>query len=329
MKKAAWKLSALPIFAAVLGALLLGMGPARAQQDWPQRPIQIIIPFAAGGSIDITFRLIAPSLSKRLGQQVLVVNKPGGGATIGMNEVAKSPPDGYTLGAASFSFAANPVVLKDIPYDAVKDFDPVTLVSRSPFLLLVNSKSPAHNVKEFVDWVKSKPGDLNFTSVGIGSSGHMVAELFLTKMNLKMVHVPFTTTAFASLANDQVQLLFGPIPSSMSWIKDGKMRALAVTSLKPDPSLPDVPPVADTIPGFDQFEWPSLVAPKGTPRAIIDKIQKAVAETVAEPEVKQRLAQLGSQPVGSTPEELGKLIADQIKVWAEVGKNLSTVREAK
>lgn len=298
-----------------------------AAQPYPTRPIEIVIPFSPGGSIDITLRAIAPALSKRLGQPVLIVNKPGGGGTIGINQVAKAAPDGHTLAAASFSFAANPYVVPNIPYDPIKDFEPITMVSKSSMLLLVHPSSPVKTVEDFVAWVKSKPGELYFTSIGVGSSGHLMAELFLSRLGLKMTHVPFTTGGFAPLAQGRVHFLIGPIPSSMPWIKDGRLRAIAVTAQEPDPSVPDIPTLGKSMPNFEMFEWPSLVAPAGTPRAVIDKIQKAVVETLAEPEIKQRLASFGTQPVGGTPEQLGPFIREQMKTWEEVTKHLSTTRE--
>lgn len=308
-------------------AMSLMTAPAGAQQNWPGRPIEIIVPFAPGGSLDITFRAIAPSLSKRLGQQVLVVNKPGGGGSLGMNQVAKATPDGYTLGVASFSFAANPSVIGNLPFDPIKDFEPITMVQRSAMVLVVPPNIPAKNLQEFIAWAKSKPGELNFTSVGVGSSGHMMGELFLAKTGIKMTHVPFTVNPYARLSQDQVQFMVAPIPAAMSWIKDGRLRALAVTSLEPDPSVPDLPPVARTIPGFETFEWPSLVAPAGTPKAIVDRLQKEIAEVMKEPEIQQRMTNLGAQAVANTPEQFAPFIQEQMKIWAEVSRNLSTTRE--
>lgn len=302
---------------------LLG-GTAAAQPAYPSRPIEIVVPFAAGGSIDITFRAIAPSLSKRLGQSVLVVNRPGGGATIGMNSVAKALPDGHTLGAASFAFAANPAVLDSIPYDPVKDFAPVTMVARSPMLVLVNPKTPVTTLQEFIAYVKAKPpGDLNYGSVGIASSGHLISELFLSAAGIKMTHVPYTAGPLPPLAQGEIHMQIGPIPSSIPWVKDGRLRALAVTSLEPDPTVPDLPPVSRTLPGFESFEWPGLVAPAATPRAIIDRIQREVALTVAEPEIRQQLATLGSQPVASTPEEFAAFIKKELGLWDKVAKQLN------
>jgi tripartite-type tricarboxylate transporter receptor subunit TctC len=311
-----------------LGCLFALSVPALGQQ-FPSKPIEIVVPFAPGGSIDITMRTIAPSLSKRLGQTVLVVNKPGGGATIGMNSVAKAAPDGHTLGAASFAFAANPSVLDSVPFDTVKDFEPVTLVARSPMLVLVNPKSPVTNLKEFIEWVKSKPGELNYGSVGMASSGHLISELFLARAGLKMKHIPFTAGPLPQLAQGTIHLQIGPIPSSIPWVRDGRLRAIAVTSIAADPSVPELDPVSKTLPGFDTFEWPALVAPAGTPREIIERIQREVALTIAEPEIKERLAFLGSQGSGGPPEELRALVQKEMTMWAEVARDLKKSGEIK
>ena len=321
MKTPQLKKYAIQTLAGVFGVLLLSVGQSAAQPAYPNRPIQIIVPFAPGGSIDITFRVIAPSLSKRLGQQILVVNKAGGGATIGMNEVAKAAADGYTLGAASFAFAANKVVLESLPYDPEKDFAPITMVSRSPMLMLVHPGSPAKTVQEFIDWVKSKPGELNYGSVGVGSSGHLMTELFLKRAGLKMTHVPFTSGPLPPLSRNETQLQFGPIPSSLPWAKDGRLRAIGVTSLDADPTVPDLPPVSRTLKNFEAFEWPGLVAPAGTPRAVIDRLQQEIVAVLAEPEIRRKLADLGSQPVGGKPEEFAAFIKKEIATWAEIGRD--------
>jgi tripartite-type tricarboxylate transporter receptor subunit TctC len=313
------------IRAAVLAGFCLSIGAAgaAAAADYPSRPIQIIVPFEPSGSIDVTFRIVAPELAKRLGQSVVIVNRPGAGGTIGLNEVVKAPPDGYTLGAASFAFAANPAVLENVPYNPLTDFEPITMVARSAMLVMVNPKEPVKTLKEFIDWVKSQPpNSLNYGSVGIGSSGHLITALFLSRAGLQMQHVPFTNGPLGPLAQGTTQLQIGPIPSSIPWVRDGRLRALAVTSLKADSTVPDLPPVADTLPGFDTYEWPGLIAPKGTPRAIIDRIQKEIVAVDAEPEVKERLANVGSQPVGDTPEEFRAHIAKETATWADLAKQI-------
>jgi tripartite-type tricarboxylate transporter receptor subunit TctC len=296
---------------------------ASAQQSYPSRPIEIVVPFAAGGSIDITIRIIGQRLAKRLGQSVVILNKAGAGATLGMAYVARSAPDGYTFGAASFAFAVNSTVLDKVSYDVLKDFEPVTMVARSPMVLLVNPKSPPTTVPEFIDWVKSKPPDeLNYGSVGVASSGHLITELFLSRAGLKMTHVPYSTGPLPALAQGDIHLQIGPIPSSIPWAKDGRLRAIGVTSLDVDPNVPELTPVSRTLPGFDAYEWPGLVAPAGTPRSIIDRIQGEIAQIVAEPEVKERLATLGSQGVGSTPEQFGAHIKKESALWADVVRQL-------
>jgi tripartite-type tricarboxylate transporter receptor subunit TctC len=316
------RMAALRIAAGLLAALGL-VAPSSAQQSYPSRPIEIVVPFAAGGSIDITLRVIGPHLSKRLGQSVVILNKGGAGATLGMAYVARSAPDGYTFGAASFAFAANSAVLDKVSYDVIKDFEPVTMVARSPMMLLVNPKSPATTVQGFIDWVKSKPpGELNYGSVGVASSGHLITELFLSRAGIKMTHVPYSTSPLPALAQGDIHLQFSPIPTSVPWIKDGRLRAIGVTSLDPDPNVPELAPVSATLPGFDAYEWPGLVAPAGTPRGIIERVQREIAQIVAEPEVKERLATLGSQGVGSTAEQFGAHIKKESALWAGVVRQL-------
>jgi tripartite-type tricarboxylate transporter receptor subunit TctC len=299
------------------------VAPSLAQQSYPSRPIEIVVPFSAGGSIDITFRLIGEPLSKRLGQPVVILNKPGAGASLGMSAVARAAPDGYTLGAASFAFAANSAVLDKMSYDPVKDFEPVTMVARSPMVLLVNPKTPPKTAQEFIDWVKSKPpGALNYGSVGVASSGHLMTELFLSRAGIKMVHVPYPASPFPPLAQGDTHLQFSPIATAVPWMEDGRLRPIGVTSLNPDPNLPGIEPVSKTLPGFDTYEWPGLVAPAGTPRPMIDRIQRKVAEIIAEPEIKERLAKLGSQAVGSTPEQFDAHIKKEIALWTGVVRQL-------
>ncbi len=303
----------------VAAGLLLVAGPSTAQQHYPSRPIEIVVPFSAGGAIDTTFRIIGPPLSKRLGQSVIILNRPGAGATLGMAAVARAAPDGYTLGAASFAFAANPAVLKKLAYDPLKDFAPVTMVARSPGVMVINPKTPAKNVQEFIDWVKSKPpGELNYGSVGLASTGHLMTELFLSRAGLKMTHIPYSAAPIAALARGDIHLQFSNFPQAAPWLSDGRLRAIGVTSLEPDPNIPELPPVSRTLPGFETYEWPGLVAPAGTPRSIIDRIQREIALIVAEPEIKQRLATLGLQAIGNAPDEFGAHIKKESALWASV-----------
>ncbi len=308
--------------------LWLMAGPSVAQQPYPSRPIEIVVPFSAGGAVDTTFRIIGPPLSKRLGQGVIIMNRPGAGATLGMAAVARATPDGYTLGAASFAFAANSAVVKKLAYDPLKDFAPVTMVARSPGVLVVNPKSPARTVQQFIDWVKSKPpGELNYGSVGLASTGHLVTELFLSRAGLKMTHIPYSAAPIAALAQGDIHLQFSNIPQAAPWISDGRLIAIGVTSLEPDPNVPNLEPVSKTLPGFETYEWPGLVAPAGTPRDIIDRIQREIALVVAEPAVKARLATLGLQVIANTPEEFGAHIKKESALWASVVPQLGLRQE--
>ncbi|MFM9970911.1 MAG: tripartite tricarboxylate transporter substrate binding protein [Burkholderiales bacterium] len=305
-------------YSALLVAGCVAHGVAMGQ-SYPNKPVQIVVPFAPGGSIDITFRTIGPGLGDRLGQPIIVMNRPGGAATIGMGVVAKSAPDGYTFGAASLAFAANPPFLGDkMPFDTEKDLVPVTQVAKSALAFLVNAEVPARSISEFIALAKAKPGVLNYGSVGVASSGHLVTSLFEQLAGVSMTHVPYTQGPLPALVANQIQLQLGPIPSSMPFIKAGKLFALGVSSLTADPSLPGVPPVANTVPGFEASEWPGLVAPAGTPAAIISRVQQEVARVIADPEVRKRLTDIGSVPVGSTPAEFGSFIKKELATWAKV-----------
>jgi tripartite-type tricarboxylate transporter receptor subunit TctC len=306
------------LLGSVLGAATLACGGVSAQ-NYPTKPIQMVVPFAPGGSIDITFRVISPGLSERLGQPVVVLNRPGGAATIGMAVVAKSAPDGYTFGAASLAYAANPpFMVGKMPFDTEKDLVPVTQVAKSALAFLVNAEVPARSVKEFIALAKAKPGVLNYGSVGVASSGHLATALFESLSGTRMTHVPYNSGPLPALVANQIQLQLGPIPSSMPFIKAGKLFALGVSSLTPDPSLPGVPTVAESVPGFEVSEWPGIVAPAGTPAAIINRMQSEVVRVLADPEVRKRLSDVGSVPVGSTPDEFGKFIRKELTTWAKV-----------
>jgi tripartite-type tricarboxylate transporter receptor subunit TctC len=221
-----------------------------------------------------------------------------------MSEVARAAPDGHTLGAASFAFAANSAVLKKLPFDPLKDFAPVTMVARAPLVLLVNTKMPPRTVQELIDWVKSKPpGELNYGSPGIGSYGHLMTELFLSRAGLKMTHVIYTTGGTPGLAQGDIHLQFSPTPRAVGWVNDKRLAVIAVTSLQPDPIMPEVPPVSATLPGYDTYEWPGLVAPAKTPRSIIDRIQQEIANVVRRPDTLERMNQFGAEAIASTPEE--------------------------
>lgn len=210
-----------------------------------------------------------------------------------------------------------------MPFDSVKDFEPVTMVARQPLLMVVNPVLGVKSVQEFINYAKARPGQLNYGSVGIASSGHLITALFEQLAGLKMVHVPITPLPLPSLVSNQIQLQFAPVPVAMPFTKVGRLLALGVTTLKPDPLLPGIPPVADTVPGFESYEWPGLVVKSGTPRAIINQLQKAVATVIAKPEVKALLESVSAQPVGSTPAEFRAFIKKEMTTWEKVARQVS------
>ena len=305
-----------------LAALAICAGLADAQ-SYPTRPVRVIVPFAPGGSTDIVARLLAPRLSENLGQSVVVENRAGGGTTIGMDHVAKSPPDGHTLGVATLTFALNPSLFAKLPYDTLRDFAPVSLVSIVPFVMAIHPSIPARSVKQFIALAKSQPGALNYSSSGIGSASQMAAELFKYRTGTNMVHIPYTGggPAMVALLSGQVSLFVISIPGGLPHFKSGKLVALGVTSAKRDPALPDVPSIAESgLPGYELLEYQGIVAPAGTPRTVINRLQQDIVKSLSAPDLKERFTTSGAYVVGSTPEELNDHIRKEIATWAKVIK---------
>ena len=294
---------------------------AALAQNYPVKPIRIVIPFAAGGATDVVFRMLAPRLSDRLGQQVVVDNRPGGAATIGMDMVAKSAPDGYTVGVANLSFGANPFMLSKIPFDTEKDLVPVSLVALVPLVLSVHPSVPVRSVKELIALAKAKPGSLNYGSAGNASANHLTTEFFSYMTGAKMVHVPYkgASAALIDLISGRISLMFATIPSSVQHFKAGRLIGLGVSTIKRDPTLPDLPTVAEAgVPGYEVYEWQGVVAPTGTPAAVISRLHQEIINTLRLPDVKERIASVGAQPVGGTPEELGVFIKKELATWSKV-----------
>ncbi len=303
-------------------ALAMCAGLASAQ-NYPTKPVRVIVPFAPGGATDIVARLLATRLSENLGQSVVVENRGGGGATIGMDHVAKSAPDGYTLGIATLTFAINPSLLAKLPYDTEKDFAPVSLVSTVPFVMAIHPSVPARSVQEFIALAKARPGALNYSSSGIGSASQMGAELFNYMAGTNMLHIPYTGggPAMVALLSGQVSVFVGSIPALLPHFKTGKLVPLGVTSTKRDPTLPDVPSIAESLPGYELFEFQGIVAPAGTSRAVIDRLQQEIVKSLATPSLNERFTVLGANVVGSTPEELASHVKKEIATWAKVIKS--------
>ena len=298
-------------------ALIL-LGQAHAQTAWPAKPIRMIVGFAAGGSTDVTARIIAQALSERLGQPVVVENRGGAGGNIGAEAVAKADPDGYTLlMATSSTFAANPNLYKSLPFDVQKDFAPITVTAFIPNLLVVNPSVPANNVADFITYLKANPDKLNFASAGNGTSQHLSGELFNSLAGVRMMHVAYRggAPAVSDLLGGQVQVIFAPLVEVIQQVRADKLKALGITTAKRSPLLPDVPTILESLPGYEVALWNGLLAPAKTPPAIIDRINRATIEALRSPEVKAKLAEQGSEPVGNTPAEFKAFIESELVKW--------------
>ncbi|OYY08112.1 MAG: hypothetical protein B7Y70_13055 [Rhizobiales bacterium 35-68-8] len=307
---------------ALAAALAAGHLPAAAQA-YPAKPIHLVVGYAAGGSTDSVARLLGQKLAEELGQPVIVENKPGAGATIASDYVAKSAPDGYTLFMSTIANTINTTLYKRLSFDFERDFAPVSLVATVPNVLVVNPEVPAKTVKEFIALAKSKPGEINFGSSGSGSSVHLSGELFNMAAGVKLTHVPYKGSAPAAvdLMSGQIQAMFDNLSTALPFIKAGKLRALAVTSAERSPAAPDIPTMAEAgLPECEVLSWFALVAPAKTPKDIVDRLNAATVKALADPAVKQQFAALGADPVSSTPAVLADLIKSETAKWAKVVK---------
>jgi len=289
-------------------------------QAYPSQPIRIIVAFAAGSGSDIFARLMAQWLSERIGQTVMVENRPGGGGNIGTEAAVKSPPDGYTLLQWVPGNMVNNTLYQNLNFNFLRDIAPVAGTARAPYVLVVNNDLPVKTVPEFIAHAKANPGKLNFASAGVGTGIHMAGEQFKIMACVEMVHVPYRGAAGAmtDLIGGQVQLMFDTTAASIPHIKGGKIRALAVTTAARSALLPDLPIVADFVPGYEASGPFGLGAPKGTPQPVIDKLNREINAVLADPKVKARLAELGSEPLTGSPAEIGKLLANETEKWAKV-----------
>lgn len=292
-----------------------------AAQTYPAHPIHIVVPFAPGGSTDAVVRILSAQLEKELGATVVVDNRPGGAATIGMNAVAQAAPDGYTLGAANISFGANPSLLKSVPYDVRKNFAPIALVARVPLVLAVHPSVPAKSVKEFVDVVKSKPDSITYGTAGHGSGSDLSMALFAYLTGLKMVNVPFNGGApqVGAAVGGQVQALFATIPSAQGFFKTGQLRPLGISTTKRDITLPDIPTIAEAgVPNYEMGDWIGIVAPAKTPSTVIDKLNAAINKALAVADVRTKIEKIGTQAAGGTPSEFATFISGELTKWDKV-----------
>ena len=307
----------------LLASLTLGLlACMSAHAEFPDRSIKIIVPYPPGGTTDLLARSLAPRLSERLKQSVVIENRAGAGGVIGSLVVAKSPADGYTLVFGTIaSHAILPILQKPSPYDPVKDFAPVTLVASTPNVLLANPAVPVKSVAELLAMARSKPGTVNFGSTSLGGSPHMSGELLKATAQIDMVHIPYKGGApmLVDLLGGQIPFAFDNLPSSMQHIRSGKVRALAVTTAKRWPGAPEIPTMAETgVPGYEASAWFGILAPGGTPKAVVDLLQQQIAAILHLPEVEKLYLEQGALPVGNTPEEFSRLISGEMQKWGRV-----------
>lgn len=313
--------------ARVLGAvagLLVAVGLTPAHAAYPDRPVKVIVPFAAGGPTDVMARIVTQKLSEALKQQFYVENRPGAGGNIGMREAARATPDGYTLLVASSSYVVNPSLYARNPFDPYKDFAPITLAAAAPNILVVNASFPAKSVKELIDIIKKEPGKYSIANPGIGTTPQLAAELFRLTLKLDAISVPFggAEPAVQSTVAGQTPIAFSAVPPSSPQVKAGTLRGLAVTSAKRSAALPDVPTMAEAgVQDQESETMQGVFAPAGTPKEIVDLLNKEIAKIMAMPDVKERCVQLGFDPVADSPEQFTAYIKKEVEKWGRVIKD--------
>jgi tripartite-type tricarboxylate transporter receptor subunit TctC len=298
-----------------------GLAGAQAT-DWPTHAVKWVVPYPPAGTTDVLARIIAQYLSEKMGQQFIVENKPGGGNNIGTEFVLRAPPDGYTMLLVNPANGINTTLYKTLPFNFPKDIEPVAGLIRSPNVMEVPTSFPARTVKEFIDYCKANPDKVNMASSGSGTSVHLSGELFKFMTGCQMLHVPYKGAgpALTDLMAGQVHVLFDNLPSSIGHIKGGRLRALAVTSAQRTPTLPDVPTVAETVPGYEATAWFGIGMPKGTPKEIVNKLNAEVNKALADPAMQKRLLELGGVPIPGTPDDFGKVIQAETDKWEKVVK---------
>jgi len=290
-------------------------------QDYPSKTIRIIVPFTPGGSTDIVARHLAEKLRASLGQTVVVENKPGAGGTLGTDLVAKSPPDGYTLGIVPGAHAINASLQRNLPYDTLRDFAPVIHIANVASMVVVNPAVPVKTIDELVKLAKARPGTINYGSAGAGTVTHMTGELFNIKAGTQLTHVPYkgSSQALTDLIGGQVQVMFANFPGTLQHVHSGKLRVLAVNGAQRSKLLPEVPTVAESgVPGYEANTWYGVIAPAGTPRPIVMRLNAEIARALESAEIRQFLAAEGGEAVGGSPEEFGSFIRKDVARWAEV-----------
>jgi len=306
---------------AMAAALCVAASSAALADSFPTKPIRLIVPFPAGGATDLFARTLSQKMGEKLGTTLIVDNKPGAGGAIGSDAAARSAPDGYTLLLATTStHSIGPAIYSKLPYDTVRDFTPIVHVGDAPSIMLVPNNSPAKTVQEWIDYAKKNPGKLNYASSGNGTVVQLTAELFQSQAGISVLHVPYKGTALAipDLISGKIDVLFDALPTGMPHVRDGRLRALGVTSLKRSPLAPDLPPIADTLPGFESNTWFGLYGPKGMPADLVTRINAAANQSLTDPEVRDKLARLGISPTTSTPAQFASMVVEDAAKWKKI-----------
>ena len=310
--------------AATVAGTAFGQAPSTGSgQAFPVKPVRMIVPSSAGGGTDIVARIVAPELSKRLGQQVVIDNRPGAGTMIGIEAAARAAPDGYTLLMGLSTLAINSALYKKVPYDPVRDFAPITQAISSASIIVVHPSVPVKTVKELIAFARARQGQLNYASAGTGTYPHMTMELFMSMAGLKMVHISYKGTgpAMIDMIAGQVATMAATILTGMPQIRAGRLRALGITSTVRSPIVPDIPTVAEAgLAGFESVQWYGVLAPARTPKDIITRLHGEVTRVLQLPDIKERFAGDGADPVGSTPEEFGRYVQSELTKWAKVAR---------
>jgi len=304
-----------------LAVCLAAVSGYSSAQDFPSKPLRLVVGSTPGGGTDISARLIAPKMSEQLGQQVVVENRPGATTTIGVNYVVRSAPDGYTLLMGVSSLAINPHILKNVPYDALKDLAPVTQVLVAPNIMVAHPSLPIRTVKDLVAFARARPGQLNFAAGGAGSSQHLAIELFLYMTGTKIVHVPYKGQGMAliDVVAGQVSLMMANVISALPHVRSARLRALGVTGSKRTTVAPDIPTIAEAgVPGYEVLQWYGVLAPAATPREIIGRLHGVIAHAVQDPKIRERIVADAGEPVGNTPDEFSAILRADYKKWGDV-----------
>lgn len=295
--------------------------PVAHAQAWPAKPIRMVVPFPAGGATDLFARVLSQRLGERLGQPLVVENRPGAGGALGTDLAAKAPPDGYTLLlTTSSTHSIAPALGAKLPFDTARDFTPIVHLGNAPSIMLVPNSSPARSVAEWIAHAKARPGRLNYGSSGIGTIVQLTAELFKTQAGVFVVHIPYKGTALAipDLASGKLDVLFDSLPTGLPHVRDGRLRALGVTSAKRTPLAPDLPAIAEVLPGFESNTWFGLYGPRGLPADIVARVNQAANQALAEPDTRARLVKLGIEGVGGTPAQFSQMVAQDAEKWKRI-----------